>query len=268
MKHPILKTLIAIPAVLLATCHFASATDISFTSGEGYSVASLGSNSSWYAYSNANVTNNVIGIVNLATGGRLGIYQDETFDFSVADSAFTSYIDVQWTQGVALASSLDFAEIRYYQNATGTSSSTSRLQLNRAAGAGDNYELQGLGVNVSLSAADLGIDSANSDVLSDVIRISSTLTKTSATTWATSYIVTNETSSSIVTSGTGSSINLGAANDDTTMYSGFQGGFNDTFGDVNILNFGVSAIPEASSFAMLAGLLSFSWVMARRRRQG
>lgn len=277
MKQPILKKLIVVPIALLATCHLASAVEIDFTTPD-YSDGVLDGNSSG-AWENVNVDFTVTdsassGAVNLPSSGGVAVYQNQVLDFNAVGSTFSAYIDVQWTQNdeVLESGSTTFAELAYYRDSNGSPIPYGRLGVGRSSRRVDGYRMAGLDYrSFPMTGADLGIDSARGDLLSDVIRISFDLIKgDSATTWVGHYTVTNLTTDTVVLSGTRRDMNIersaSGVNTDTTVYLGFNSGNNHLgMAEVEVQRFGKVDIPEGATCALFAGLFALSWSMVRRR---
>lgn len=262
MKKPFLNTLIVMPAVLLATCNLASAIDIDFTAPD-YSDGGLDGQQGWNATSKFVVSDSAgVGVVNITNDNTTATYEAVALDFDSAavGAVFTVYADVQWTQTGVTAANTDFFRLYY------AGSNSTRASFGRDDDTVDSYSFTWGSYTSVLSGADVGIDTlTGTDAVSDVIRISYSLTKgATASTWLGSYEISN--GSTIIGSDSGSTFAVAEISEE---YSSLQSRDHDGgISGLNMQGYGLttSGIPEPSTYAMLSGLLAFSWVMVRRRQ--
>jgi hypothetical protein len=265
MKSTNVQRSLVASILLLGSCSFLSAADINFTTAEGYVTGPLSANPSW-ATNSGFVTVNTTGegAVKIGKNYKMATYQDAAYDFADSALTYTSSMDIQWTQGDALTYDYGFALLRAF-GTDDTSAGNSSTNFGLYRGDGDVYSLEGVGVNIGLTETALGFDVEGGDLLSDVIRISYSLTRgTEATNWGVDYALTNISTDTVIASGS-STFNIGdTMHADDSVYSGFFGGFLSSNGSLSILNF--TTVPEPSAYAVLTGLMALSSVMLRRRR--
>ncbi|HBR94214.1 MAG TPA: hypothetical protein DEA90_08625 [Opitutae bacterium] len=88
MKYPHFKTLIAVPAVLLASYGFASAVDVGFTGNEGYADGTgLNGNANWSAAGSILIESTATtgsAVLDPTNDNATARYTAESFDFGAA----------------------------------------------------------------------------------------------------------------------------------------------------------------------------------------
>lgn len=262
-----LAALCAIGSLFVANA--AHAAVIAFNS---YPDGNLGATSDWENTSGTPTTHFVVSSAGLAvdytaTTGRSTVYQTP-YDFTTLEP-YTMSIDFRFSNDlVTAAGSTTFIQLAYF---TGSNSGT---VSGVGAGIGRNtsangYRLAFANGAVNIAGTDLGIDVANDDLDSDLIRMTLTLQQgATASTWIGTETIYNVTTGQLLATRSSSVINVGAAHGDNSFYAGFsQGtGFNTSgITSLTVLNFSTPAVPEPGAPMLLAGMGTI-FLLVRRRR--
>jgi len=273
MKRPInsLKAaLLGIPLVFL-TAASAHAVVIDFTSGEGYTNGSLNlqtNNSGTWKTSSSNASFQV----NTASGGSVSVDTSvinavagyfEPINFSTG-GAITTSMDFQFTQGTATVTSATTAFGLAYTTIQGSgTNNTAFAAIGRQNGT-DFYRMTAFGNATNITGATLGINSAGSDSLSDVIRMTLTMSYTAGS-WSGVATLLNVNTGITVATITRNGFAISSFGPDS-LYSAMRVGPEMTtsgLSSLSALNYS-TPIPEPGTF-VLAGLGLGAVLLFRRR---
>lgn len=271
---PSLPTITALVAAscLISNISFAQSYSTDFTTG--FSDGSLSSNADWSGYgseSSSFVVQDSAGAGNVqVTSAFAGIANSSTsYDWTVTSGTFTQSTEFQFTNiDSSVASTTLYRQ--YFSRDSDATGAEDRTYLEMRKN-GTTFQLAYFATNAfSFTESQLGLNTASSDLVSDVIRITSEFEAgASASEWTGTYTIYNVTTGSSIVS---NSITLSATGFNLVTDSSVYGAMNvdnetGAVSNLDILSFSTSySIPEPSSYAMLVGLLSLSWVMVPRRK--
>ncbi len=265
--------------ILLVAGYAGAATVIDFTSAEGYTDGVLnnqpGTSGTWKTTGTSTFTGFQVdtsngGSVALDTTASSKIAGYATPVYFMSSGPVTMSMEFQFSQTAAsVASATNTFGLVFASSQNAAGSTTGLAWIGRAANTTDGYRLTAFGANsVSVTGAQLGINSASSDNLSDVIRLTLTLTAVTSTSWngtATLYNVTTGTQIGITTRNNITS----AADLNNAMYGGFQIGSQmaaSSLSSASVLNYTTTAVPEPGAYVLLGLGLGFVAVYVRRRK--
>jgi PEP-CTERM motif len=276
--------LLALAIACGLSSQMAKAAAIEFTTDEGYANGNLtgqpGASPTWLA-SNGGAGSFVVntsggGSVQLATNGNGAVigYQP-SLDFTTG-ATFTSSFDFSFVQSLAMGAvtgGTTMISNAYLQNQNASIVAGVSASFGRNFGPDgtvvDGYRLAFGSMATNIAGIDLGIDSANGDVTSDVIRITLTLQQgSSAANWIGTETVYDVTQSKVLATKFLSNLNVGntGAQGDTSLFNAIaQGGGMATSGisSLSVLSY-TTPVPEPSTWALLA-LAGTVLVVVRRR---
>ncbi len=251
----------------------------SFTAAEGYSDGPLSNNENWNNALEGGIytVDATAGQVDIgATGagfGSLSILATSSYDFTQVGSTYTASMDFQFTDtNAAISGTNTFISMLYMNNPTGGSVNQTSLGIRRNASPGSYQLVRFAASTASLSASGIGIDIGSNDFVSDVLRMSYTLTAgETPSTWSATYSVYNVDTSTTVTSSTITVNVTSAAADDDSMYAALSTGANNGNGitDITMYDYASSAVivPEPTTYAFAFGGLMLALVGFRRFRK-
>ncbi len=245
----------------------ASAAVINFTTAEGYSTGTLEqAGHPWDVVNGttASFTVNNPGLSLGPTNAGQAIYQNG-FDFTAAGSVVTS-VDFSFTQTTtAVDANRSVIGMQYLANPASGNFSTTAGLFGRTLTGGFRLALGGA-TTAAIAESAVGI-TAGSDLVSDFLRLTLTLTRSAtADTWTRTLSLTNLTTSTVVAT-TGPTIFTDAAlYADTSLYNSIQNfsAANTNLSALNVQAYTFTAVPEPASSALLAG--SALLLLKRRRR--
>lgn len=264
--------------ILLVAGYAGAATVIDFTSAEGYTNGVLnnqpGTSGTWKTTGTSTFTGFQVDtssggsvVLDTTASSKLAGYAAPVYFMS--SGTVTMSMEFQFSQTAASVGSATNAFGLVYASSQNAAGSTTGLAwIGRAASTTDGYRLTAFGANsVAVTGAQLGINSASSDNLSDVIRLTLTLTAVTSTSWngtATLYNVTTGTQIGITTRNNITS----AADLNNAMYGGFQIGSQmaaSSLSSASVLNY-TTTVPEPGTYVLVGLGLGFVAVYVRRRK--
>lgn len=254
----------------------AGAVLIEFTTGEGYANGTLnGQPTGSPLWATASDTGTPF-TVNTAGGGSVAfstainnrnIGYNSATDFATVGTSFTTYIEFSFVQSTATTgANTTAAGLLYSDTQTSGSIGGTIAGFGRSA-ATDGYRMASFSTtSTTIAGSALGINSGTGDTTSDVIRMTLTLTRGSATNnWTATETIYNVTTGIQVATVSTSSVNIGA-NDPATLFSAMQiGGTMTTsgFSSFTVLAYG-SPVPEPTAVTLVG--LGCALTVLRRRR--
>jgi hypothetical protein len=261
-------------AVLLVAGYARAATVIDFTSAEGYTNGVLnnqpGASGTWKttasSYTEFQVNTSGGGYVALSTSvnSKIAGYVEPVYFLS--SGPVTMSMDFQFTQSSSTAATTSAFGLAFSTSQTASVRNGSSVYLGRAASTTDGYRLAVFAAtSLNVSGAQLGLSSASSDNLSDVIRLTLTLNAVNSTTWSGTATLYNVTTGTQILTYTKNDISAGDLS--SALYGGLQiGGSMSTsnLANVSVLNY-TTTVPEPGTYALLG--LGLGLVLVIRRRK-
>jgi hypothetical protein len=175
-------------------------------------------------------------------------------------------MDFQFTQSSSTAATTSAFGLAFSTSQTASVRNGSSVYLGRAASTTDGYRLAVFAAtSLNVSGAQLGLSSASSDNLSDVIRLTLTLNAVNSTTWSGTATLYNVTTGTQILTYTKNDISAGDLS--SALYGGLQiGGSMSTsnLANVSVLNY-TTTVPEPGTYALLG--LGLGLVLVIRRRK-
>lgn len=272
-----LKSLAAsLLGIYLAAGYAQAAAIVDFTTTEGYANGVLnnqpGTSGTWKtttgaSYAEFQVNTSDGGSVALSTTANSKIAGYSSQVSFLSSGPVTMSMEFQFNQSSSTAAGATSAfGLGFSAGQSSALRGTSAVYLGRSAGT-DSYRLAAFSAgSLTVTGAQLGLDSASSDTLSDVIRMTITLNAVNSTTWSGTATLYNVTTGAQIVTYTKNDISAGDLS--TALYGGMLlGGTMSTSGlsSVSVLNY-TTTVPEPGTCVLLGLGLGAMTVYVRRRK--
>ncbi|MBN8707801.1 MAG: PEP-CTERM sorting domain-containing protein [Verrucomicrobia bacterium] len=276
MNRSLNSLTVSLLGILLVAGYATAATVIDFSSAEGYTNGVLnnqpGTSGTWKtstgaSYAEFQVNTSDGGSVALSTtaNSKIAGYSEQVSFLS--SGPVTMSMEFQFTQSSSTAAGATSAFGLGFSTGQSTAlRGTSAVYLGRSAGT-DSYRMAAFSfASLLVTGAQIGLDSASSDTLSDVIRLTITLNAVNSTTWSGTATLYNVTTGTQIITYTKNDISAGDLS--TSLYGGMLiGGSMATSGlsSVSVFNY-TTTVPEPGTYVLLGLALCAMTVYVRRRK--